>query len=210
MLKKVQYKGYRTEWIEVPAAEAPKFGLFRSVRVSPYADVSLGDYDSTESLKQSFSFSGERLLLPWLTINDGTGHHVESVELEFRYSQGFVTGVTWKANYVDATTSKPDFIELHYHWHEVVESDPALAINVLLFLSLLISWIVAVVVLLEWDRKATSSNIGNSSSSSISMTSGGPAAVPMRKSGSPYASSSPSARQSLHTSSWEANDSHMS
>lgn len=55
------------------------------------------------------------------------------------------------SDYPDATT-KPDHCMFRYHWDEVLEADPATAINVMLLLGTFVTWTLGIIILLEYDR----------------------------------------------------------
>lgn len=72
-----------------------RFGVTSSVRLNPLAGAK--DYSAGDSFKLSFSFSGERLLVPWITVTDGRAHRLQSINFYFKTGQGFVLNVRWHA-----------------------------------------------------------------------------------------------------------------
>jgi hypothetical protein len=88
-----------------------RFGVTKGVRLNPLTDAK--EYSTNDEFKMSFSFSGDRLLVPWITITDGKAHFVQAIDFYFQYSQGFVTHVKWKATCQSTQTiccSRPQLV----------------------------------------------------------------------------------------------------
>lgn len=80
-----------------------RFAISKSVRLNALTDAK--EYSTSDEFKVSFSFSGDRLLVPWITITDGKAHYVEAIDFYFQYSQGFVNHVKWKTTCQFASAS---------------------------------------------------------------------------------------------------------
>ena len=72
-----------------------RFGVMSSIRLNPLSGAK--DYTAGEPFKLSFSFSGERLLVPWITITDGRNHRLQTINFYFKTGQGFLLNVRWHA-----------------------------------------------------------------------------------------------------------------
>lgn len=72
-----------------------RFGIAKTVRLNPLSDAK--EYDTSNEFKLSFSFSGERLLVPWITVTDGKAHFVQQIDFYFVHAQGFILSVKWRA-----------------------------------------------------------------------------------------------------------------
>ena len=97
----------------------------------------------TCGLSSAFSFSDQRFATPWITVSDGTGKFLDSLEFKFVYRGNDIVSFSWNAIcagfhlvfpndlsliiFTDrglnlGTGIKEVFIE--YRWHQMADSDP--------------------------------------------------------------------------------------
>ncbi len=150
VLKRSQYKGYRTEWSELLGRDAPRFGVDRTVQLNPTNTAQV--YDTNEEFKIEFAFDHDRLLTSWITFFDGRGNYLNYIEFDFVFSGDHIRSVRWVTDYHEDGREKPDKVFLRYHWHEFVETDAASGLDFLMIVGTVLAWASAVLAVFGLDR----------------------------------------------------------
>jgi len=153
MLKMTQYRGYRTAWTELVSRYTPRFGMDRTVKL--HAMSSSKTYSAFEEFKISFAFDHENFLTSWITITDGKGHFLNYIEIDFIYAGDHIQSVKWQAVYYEDEHKgdRSDYVFIRYHWKELVESDAATGLNVLLIASLIVAYTCGAMIVIGFDKK---------------------------------------------------------
>jgi hypothetical protein len=69
-------------------------------------------------------------------------------------------------DFADVTT-KPEYSMFRYHWEEILETDPAIGMNLLLIIATCVSWLAGILILLEYDGRPHPRSIKSSSTSDL-------------------------------------------
>jgi hypothetical protein len=86
---------------------------------------------------------------------DGRGHYLSYVEIDFTASGDRITKMGWKVGYQEETVeSRPERVQMRYHWHEYVENDTGVGFNFLMLACWLVAWGCGIVILLGADGAA--------------------------------------------------------
>ena len=99
MMRRTQHRGQRTVWSEVPHRVAPRFRVDSTVMLDSAPPAQLDD----EPYKLSLALLGLQFITPWITVADGSGRHLEQLELRLTASGDSLAGVRWEGHYVDNT-----------------------------------------------------------------------------------------------------------
>jgi hypothetical protein len=164
MLKRSQYKGFRTPWSTMqPHGAQPHFAVTNTVQMQPIGESAVLQYEGDEPFKIAFSFADDRFLTSWLTVTDGSALFLSVVQFDFTYAGSLLLGVKWRVEYHDMVAGRPEHIALRYVWHKHVEKDTDLGLNLLVILAAIVSWGLAVWVLATADYSSSSSSSNSSS-----------------------------------------------
>ena len=134
MMRRTQHRGQRTVWSEVPHRVAPRFRVDSTVMLDSAPPAQLDD----EPYKLSLALLGLQFITPWITVADGSGRHLEQLELRLTASGDSLAGVRWEGHYVDNTGGEfapPAHIALRVVWEVADELDFSTALSLLLLLA---------------------------------------------------------------------------
>ena len=133
MMRRTQHSGQRTEWHEVPYRTTPRFLTDTTVKF-----VALpADLPAHEPFKISLALNGMEHVTSWITISDGEGRFLSTLELQLTALAGSISDVRWDAQYSEGEMP-PERIILHTVWDEAFEHDFSTALSMLLLLSALL------------------------------------------------------------------------
>jgi hypothetical protein len=140
LLKRSQHKGYRSSWSELAEAEAPKFGIEKTVELHALQDQQqTSNLDHSEPFKIQFSFDDSKFLTSWITVFDGYGNNLHYLNIRFYYTGNYITKMKYTTLYHDKVStaqSQSKSIFLRYEFIEQPQSSPMSGINVLLIAGL--------------------------------------------------------------------------
>eukprot|EP00457_Paulinella_chromatophora_P018977 gb/GEZN01020483.1/.p1 GENE.gb/GEZN01020483.1/~~gb/GEZN01020483.1/.p1 ORF type:complete len:186 (+),score=16.45 gb/GEZN01020483.1/:67-624(+) len=137
MLKRSQYREFRSDWNDMSPETTPRFGLERVVKFEA-ADVDT--IEPTEPFKISFSIAEDHLLVPWITVNDGKGHRLRHVAFTFVMNGAHVERVRTVTEYHPSGSSAHD-IHFSYSWVEKASTRMADGLVVLVWVSVIVAWV---------------------------------------------------------------------
>ena len=129
MMRRTQHSGQRTDWHEVPFRVAPRFLTDATVALEALPS----NVPASEPFKISLALHGLRYVTSWITLSDGDGRFLSSLELQLTASGDTLSAVHWEAEYTEGEVP-PDRIILHTVWDEALEHNFSLALRCLLLL----------------------------------------------------------------------------
>ena len=92
------------------------------------------DLPAHEPFKISLALHGLQHVTPWITLSDGKGRFLASLELQLTALGDSLSGVRWETQYTEGE-APPERILLHTVWEETLEQDLTTALCWLLLLS---------------------------------------------------------------------------
>lgn len=121
MLRRTQFKGERTEWLELPRASQPRFLRDRTTTLEHVqADL------QGETHKLSIAIHGLRFVTPWIVVADGRGRFLSHLELRLTALGNDLSAMRiLDAHYVD---ERPEHIAVRTVWEQANENDLASAL----------------------------------------------------------------------------------
>ena len=112
--------------------------LFPSTADTTVQFVALpADLPAHEPFKISLALNGMEHVTSWITISDGEGRFLSTLELQLTALGGSISDVRWDAQYSEGEMP-PERIILHTVWDEAFEHDFSTALSMLLLLSALL------------------------------------------------------------------------
>ena len=122
MLRRTQFKGERTEWLELPSASQPRFLRDRTTTLEHVqADL------EGETHKLSIAIHGLRFVTPWIVVADGKGRFLSHLELRLTALGNDLSAMRiLDAQYVD--NERPEHIAVRTVWEQANENDLASAL----------------------------------------------------------------------------------
>ena len=122
MLRRTQFKGERTEWLELPRASQPRFLRDRTTTLEHVqADL------QGETHKLSIAIHGLRFVTPWIVVADGRGRFLSHLELRLTALGNDLSAMRiLDAQYVD--NERPEHIAVRTVWEQANENDLASAL----------------------------------------------------------------------------------
>lgn len=118
MLRRTQFKGERTEWLELPSASQPRFLRDRTTTL---------EHVQAETHKLSIAIHGLRFVTPWIVVADGKGRFLSHLELRLTALGNDLSAMRiLDAQYVD--NERPEHIAVRTVWEQANENDLASAL----------------------------------------------------------------------------------
>ncbi|CAM9780562.1 unnamed protein product, partial [Discosporangium mesarthrocarpum] len=156
MVYRSQQSSWRTPWGEALRSQMPKYMVDG---VASFVPAVPSDYSSGEKLALSFALSDMRFIVPWVDVEEGQGKETDYLKrlvITLYSSDGDIARVKSlpqyyhpRDNHVPSTQGlgkRPQPFEIEYRWANVPQEEPQVGINVLFFVTLLLTTVMAFMV----------------------------------------------------------------